>query len=73
MVPTQPPIKRLPGITRPVREDDYSPPASSKVKNGGAIPPLPHTSLPISAIVMFHVYAQATAGDGGVRGDPPWL
>jgi hypothetical protein len=33
-----------PGIKRSGREADHSPPSSSKVKNGGAIPPLPHMS-----------------------------
>jgi hypothetical protein len=32
------------GLKRPGREADRSPPSSAKVKNGGAIPPLPHTS-----------------------------
>jgi hypothetical protein len=30
-----------PGVKRPVREPDHSPPASAEVKNDGAIPPLP--------------------------------
>jgi hypothetical protein len=29
---------------RPRYEADYSPPISAEVKNGGAVPPLPHTS-----------------------------
>jgi hypothetical protein len=33
-----------PGIKWPGEEADHSPPSSAKVKNGGAIPPLPHTS-----------------------------
>jgi hypothetical protein len=33
------------GIKRPGREADHSPPFSVEVKNGGAIPQLPHTSL----------------------------
>jgi hypothetical protein len=32
-----------PGAKRKVREADHSPPASAEVKNGGAIPSLPHT------------------------------
>jgi hypothetical protein len=42
--PTQPRIQCLPGIKRPGREADHSPPSSAGVKNGGAIPPLPHAS-----------------------------
>jgi hypothetical protein len=33
------------GVKRPGREADHSPSSSVEVKNGGAIPPLPHTSL----------------------------
>jgi hypothetical protein len=33
-----------PGVKRPGREADHSPPFSAEVKNGGAIPPLPHMS-----------------------------
>jgi hypothetical protein len=32
------------GIIRPGREADLSHPSSAEVKNGGSIPPLPHTS-----------------------------
>jgi hypothetical protein len=32
------------GIKRPGRETEHSPPTSAEVKNGGAIPPVPHTS-----------------------------
>jgi hypothetical protein len=32
------------GVKWPRRKTDYSPPSSAKVKNGGAIPPLPHMS-----------------------------
>jgi hypothetical protein len=42
---TLPPIQFVPGAISPGvlpgREDDHSPPSSAKVKNGGAIPPLP--------------------------------
>jgi hypothetical protein len=31
------------GVKRPEREADYLPPSSAEV-NGGAVPPLPHTS-----------------------------
>jgi hypothetical protein len=45
---TQPLIQGVPGaisrVIRPEREDDYSPLSSAEVKNGGAIPPLPHMS-----------------------------
>jgi hypothetical protein len=42
-----PPIQCVPAaisleVNRPGREDDHSPPSSAEVKNGGAIPPLPH-------------------------------
>jgi hypothetical protein len=45
--PTQPPIQRVPGALSPgVKrlgdEAGHSPPCIAKVKNGGAIPPLPH-------------------------------
>jgi hypothetical protein len=33
-----------PGVKRPGREADYSPPSSAEVKNGGAVPPLLHMS-----------------------------
>jgi hypothetical protein len=33
----------FPGVKRPGREADHSPPSSAEVKNGGALPPLPHT------------------------------
>jgi hypothetical protein len=33
------------GVKRPWREADSSPPSSAKVKNGGAIPPLPHVFM----------------------------
>jgi hypothetical protein len=42
--PTQPPIQWVPGVKRPGREADHSPPSSAEVKNGGAMPPLPYTS-----------------------------
>jgi hypothetical protein len=32
------------GVNRLVREADHSPWSSAEVKNGGAIPPLPHMS-----------------------------
>jgi hypothetical protein len=46
---THPPIQWVhwaisPGVKRPGREADHSPPSSAKVKKGGAIHPLPHTS-----------------------------
>jgi hypothetical protein len=48
--PTQPPIQWIPGalslgVKRPGREADHSPPSSAEIKNGVAIPPLPHMSL----------------------------
>jgi hypothetical protein len=47
--PTQPPVQWVlgavsPGVKRPLREADHSPRSSAEVKNGGVIPPLPHTS-----------------------------
>jgi hypothetical protein len=47
--PTQCPIEWVPGplspgLKRQGREADHSPPSSDEVKNGGAIPPLPHMS-----------------------------
>jgi hypothetical protein len=47
--PTQPPIQWVPAVLSPGikqlgREADYSPSASAEVLNGGAIPPLTHTS-----------------------------
>jgi hypothetical protein len=43
--PAQPPIQWVlralyPGLKRPGREADHSPPCSAKVRNTGAIPPL---------------------------------
>jgi hypothetical protein len=35
----------FPGVKRPGREADYTPPSSAEVKNGGAVPPLPHVPL----------------------------
>jgi hypothetical protein len=47
--PTQPPIQWVsralsPRLKRTGSEADHSPPSSTEVKNGGAIPPLPHMS-----------------------------
>jgi hypothetical protein len=47
MGPTQPPIQWLPGavspgVNRQGREADNSRPSSVEVKNGRAVPPLPH-------------------------------
>jgi hypothetical protein len=35
--PTQSPIQCVPGVKRPGREADHSPPTSTEVKNSGAI------------------------------------
>jgi hypothetical protein len=35
-----------PGVKRPRREADHLHPSNAKVKNGGAIPPLPHIFTP---------------------------
>jgi hypothetical protein len=50
-----------PGVKRPAREADHSPPSSAEVKNGGAIPPLPHVFLikhrdDISGMLRLVVY-----------------
>jgi hypothetical protein len=47
--PTQPPIRWVQGaislgVKRLGPEVDHSPPFSAEVKNGEAVPPLPHTS-----------------------------
>jgi hypothetical protein len=47
--PTQPPIQWVqgeisPGVKRPSRQTDHSPPSRAEIKKGGDIPPLPHTS-----------------------------
>jgi hypothetical protein len=34
----------FPGLNRPGREADHSPPSSAEIKNGGCTPPLPHSS-----------------------------
>jgi hypothetical protein len=34
----------FPGVKRPGNEADHPPPSSAEVKNGRAIPPLPHTA-----------------------------
>jgi hypothetical protein len=44
---TQPPVQwargvLFPGVKRQGREADHLPPSSAEVKNGGAVPPLPH-------------------------------
>jgi hypothetical protein len=39
----------FPGVKRLGREADHSPPSNAEVKNGGAIPPLSHTSSQHSA------------------------
>jgi hypothetical protein len=56
-MPTQPSMKWAlatlsPGVTRPGREADYSPPSSADVKYCGAIPSLPHpSSWPVAWLV----------------------
>jgi hypothetical protein len=52
---TQHPIKWVTGalssrLKRQVREADHSPPSSTDVKNGGAIPPLPYASVALCLI-----------------------
>jgi hypothetical protein len=46
LMPIQPPIQWVlcassPGVKRPGREADHSPPSSAEVKKGGGISPLP--------------------------------
>jgi hypothetical protein len=43
-----------PGVKRPRREVDYSPPSNAEVKNGGAIPPLPRMSSWHSVLLIKH-------------------
>jgi hypothetical protein len=48
--PKKPPIQWVAGplsrgVKRPWREADHSPPSSIKVKNSGAIPPLPYVFM----------------------------
>jgi hypothetical protein len=40
------------GVKPPGREADHTPPASAEVKHGGAIPPLPHTSVWLDAYLF---------------------
>jgi hypothetical protein len=51
---TQPPIQWVPGVKRPGREADHSPPSSTQIKNGKAIPPLPYMSSWHSAWLIKH-------------------
>jgi hypothetical protein len=50
--PTQPPIQWILGVKRSGREAGHSSPSSAK--NGGAIPPLPHTSSWHTALLIKH-------------------
>jgi hypothetical protein len=68
----QPPIHWVPGVLPPGREVDCSPPSSAEVKNGEAIPPLPHkcssrsasgTTLPFS----YHEIALFLSRSNGVN------
>jgi hypothetical protein len=36
------------------READHSPPSSAKAKNGGTMPPVPHTSSKRGAVLIKH-------------------
>jgi hypothetical protein len=47
---TEPLIREVPAVVSPwvkrqVTEADHSPPSSAEARNGGAVPPLPYTSL----------------------------
>jgi hypothetical protein len=44
-----------PGINLPGRETDHSPPSSVEVKNGVAVPPLPHTCSWSCAYLIKHI------------------
>jgi hypothetical protein len=57
--PTQPPVQWMLGalslgVKKSGLEGDHTPPSSSEVKNGGPIPPVPHTSSWHS--VQGHLY-----------------
>jgi hypothetical protein len=57
--PKEPPTKWVlealsPGVKRLGREADHSPPSSAEVKNGIAIPPLPHASSWHTAKLIKH-------------------
>jgi hypothetical protein len=57
--PTHPPMKWVPdalslGVNRAGRESGHSPPSNADVKNGGALPPLPHTPSWCSAYEINH-------------------
>jgi hypothetical protein len=57
--PTQPPLQweagaLSPGVKRPGREADRSPPTSAEVKKDGFIPPLHHTSSWLSAYLVTY-------------------
>jgi hypothetical protein len=54
--PTQPPIQWVPVVKRQECEADHSPPSSAEVKNGGALPPLPHKSHRDNVTFTFYVY-----------------
>jgi hypothetical protein len=52
--PTHSPIRCVPGVKRPGREASHSP-SGAEVKNGEAIPPLPHmsrTTLPLPSTIF---------------------
>jgi hypothetical protein len=42
----------FPGVKPPKSKPENSPPSNAEVKNGGAIPPLPHTSS-LSTVTNF--------------------
>jgi hypothetical protein len=51
--PIQPPMQWVPGVKRLGREAHHSRPSSAKVKNGRAIPPLPHMCSWHSAQIIY--------------------
>jgi hypothetical protein len=44
LAPTRSPFQRVPGVKRPGREANHSPPSNAEVKKSGATPPLLHMS-----------------------------
>jgi hypothetical protein len=59
-----------PGVKRSGHEADNSPPSSAEVKNGGAIPSLPHTSSWHSAYSVKHRHNFTF---GGMRWQEVWF
>jgi hypothetical protein len=58
--PTQPHIQWIPGVKRPGCEADHSPPTTAEVRNGGAIPPLPHVLVAWGE--LYHYFNGVSSG-----------